>query len=300
MRVPELTLMIADAVNKENEGPLALFTMTEKDRYELKVAGMLHDCGKITTPVHVVDKGTKLETIMDRIHLVESKGEILRKEMQLQSKDALIARPQDRVSIEKELAQTLEAIDDDIAFIKKSNIGGERMSPEDIDRIKTISKRTWTNYANEVQPFLTEDEVYNLTIVAGTLTMEERKIINHHINTTINLLEKINWPDHLKRVPEYAGGHHEKMDGTGYPKGLKRSEMSLQARMMGIADIFEALTASDRPYKKSMTLSQAIKIMYRMKEEAHIDPDLFDAFINHGVHIEYARRYLNPEQIDLQ
>ena len=299
MRVPELTLMIAEAANKENDGPLAAFRMTEKDRYELKVAGMLHDCGKITTPVHVVDKATKLETIVDRIHLVESKGEILRKEILLQAKEALIAHPEGKNAIEENSQKSLVALDEDIAFIKKCNIGGERMRQEDIERLKTIAQRTWTDHKGQSQPFLSEDEVYNLTIVAGTLTKEEREIINYHINATIKLLEQINWPEHLKRVPEYAGGHHEKMDGTGYPKGLKRDQMSLQARMMGIADIFEALTASDRPYKKGMSLSQAISIMHRMKEEAHIDPDLFDAFIKHGIHIEYAKRYLKPEQLDL-
>ena len=127
----------------------------------------------------------------------------------------------------------------------------------------------------------------------------ERDTINYHIEATIKLLEQINWPDHLKRVPEFAGGHHEKMDGSGYPKGLKREQMSLPARMMGIADIFEALTASDRPYKKGMPLSQSINIMNRMKEEAHIDPDLYDTFLKHGIHIEYAKRYLKPEQNDL-
>ena len=141
--------------------------------------------------------------------------------------------------------------------------------------------------------------MYNLTIVAGTLTKEEREIINYHITATIKLLEQINWPDHLKHVPEYAGGHHERMDGTGYPRGLTREQMSPQARMMGIADIFEALTASDRPYKKGMPLSQSINIMNRMKDEAHIDADLYDIFIKHGIHLEYAKRYLKPEQIDL-
>jgi len=300
IRVPELTLMIADACDKETEGPLADFKLTEKDRYELRVAGMLHDCGKITTPVHVVDKGTKLETILDRIQLIESKGEILRKEIIIEAKEKIITSMPDKAKVEEWMKSEIQSLDDDIAFIKKCNIGGERMRPEDIERVKEIGKRTWIDHEGNQQPFLTENEIYNLTIVAGTLTKEEREIINYHITATIKLLEQIDWPDHLKRVPEYAGGHHEKMDGTGYPKGLRREQMSPQSRMMGIADIFEALTASDRPYKKGMPLSQSISIMKRMKEESHIDPDLFDVFIKHGLHIEYAKRFLKPEQIDIE
>ena len=107
--------------------------------------------------------------------------------------------------------------------------------------------------------FLTVDEIENLTIPAGTLTRAERRIINHHIDVTIRMLEALPWPQHLKNVPEYAGGHHERMDGKGYPRGLTRAQMSVQARCMGIADIFEALTAADRPYKKGKTLSESLR-----------------------------------------
>ena len=112
------------------------------------------------------------------------------------------------------------------------------------------------------------------------------------------MLESLPFPKHLKNVPEIAGGHHERMDGKGYPKGLRREEMSLQARLMGIADIFEALTAADRPYKKGMPLSQALSILGKMKEDKHIDPDLFDVFISEGVYMKYAEKHLKPDQID--
>ncbi len=285
LRVPELTLMIADAVDSETEGPLAGFQMTDQDRYELKIAGMLHDCGKITTPVHVVDKATKLETIVDRISMVESKSEILRKEAWIDYWKGINQKAISADQLKEVLEARLQQIDEELAFLRKCNIGGERMQQEDIERLKQIAQQTWVDKNNEAQPYLTDNEVYNLSIPAGTLTKEEREIINYHIVATIKLLEQMDWPDHLKNVTEYAGGHHEKMDGTGYPKGLKRDQMSLQARMMGIADIFEALTASDRPYKKGMPLSQCISIMQRMKQEAHIDPDLFDVFIKHRLHI---------------
>ena len=141
-------------------------------------------------------------------------------------------------------------------------------------------------------------EIYNLAIARGTLTEEERYKINDHIMQTIIMLSKLPFPGHLRAVPELAGGHHEKMDGTGYPKRLSRDEMSVQARIMAIADIFEALTASDRPYKKGKMLSEAIKIMSFMKKDSHVDPDLFDLFLTSGVYKEYAKRYLSEDHID--
>ncbi len=141
-------------------------------------------------------------------------------------------------------------------------------------------------------------EVYNLGIGRGTLTNEDRYHINDHIVQTIIMLEALPFPKNLKRVPEWAGGHHEKMDGTGYPKGLTRQQMSLPARMMAIADIFEALTARDRPYKKAKKLSEAVKIMSVMKKDQHVDPELFDLFLTSGVYKEYAEKFLTPDQID--
>ena len=142
------------------------------------------------------------------------------------------------------------------------------------------------------------DELENLTIRAGTLTQAERNTINHHIVATIKMLEQLPWPKHLRNVPEYAGGHHERMDGKGYPRGLTRDEMSVQARVMGIADIFEALTAHDRPYKKAMPLSQALAVLQGFKERGHIDPDLHEVFVREQVYRQYAQAFLAPEQID--
>ncbi|NUU36322.1 HD domain-containing phosphohydrolase [Pseudomonas sp. C2B4] len=141
-------------------------------------------------------------------------------------------------------------------------------------------------------------ELYNLSITRGTLTGEERYIINHHMVQTILMLSHLPFPGHLRNVAEIAGGHHEKMDGTGYPKRLKREEMSLPARMMAIADIFEALTAADRPYKKAKSLSEALGIMANMCRDAHIDPELFALFIKARIYLQYAERFLDPQQID--
>lgn len=141
-------------------------------------------------------------------------------------------------------------------------------------------------------------ELYNLSVARGTLTDEERYKINDHIVQTIIMLEKLPYPRHLRDVPMIAGCHHETMDGKGYPKRLSADDMPLTARMMAIADIFEALTASDRPYKKAKPLSEAIRIMGFMNRDSHIDPDLFRLFLASGVYLEYAREHLDPEQID--
>jgi HD-GYP domain-containing protein (c-di-GMP phosphodiesterase class II) len=143
-----------------------------------------------------------------------------------------------------------------------------------------------------------QGEIYNLCIGRGTLNDEERYKINDHIMQTIIMLEGLPFPRHLRKVAEYAGGHHEKMDGTGYPRGLTRDQMSIPARVMAIADIFEALTAADRPYKPAKKLSESIKIMGFMVKDQHIDPDLFRLFLSSGVYKEYAEKYLKPEQLD--
>ncbi|HEX6690286.1 MAG TPA: HD domain-containing phosphohydrolase [Burkholderiales bacterium] len=302
-RVPVLTMLLAEAVNDTREGPLRDFTMSEKDRYELKIAGLLHDCGKVTTPVHVVDKATKLETIFDRVHLIDTRFEVLKRDAEidaLQKKLNFIQekKPMEASEQDRRLREKLRALDDDRRFLHTTNIGSERMSDEDVARVKRIAAYRWRDGAGHEADFLTADEVKNLTVRAGTLTDDERKIINHHIVATIKMLEALPWPKHLTKVPEYAGGHHERMDGKGYPKGLKREEMSVQARCMGIADIFEALTAKDRPYKKGKTLSESLEILGRMKLNGHVDPDLFDIFVRRKVYRRYAEMFLDKEQID--
>jgi HD-GYP domain-containing protein (c-di-GMP phosphodiesterase class II) len=290
-RVPDLTLMLADAVNRCKIGPLSAFNISAADRYELKIAGLLHDCGKITTPVHIVDKATKLEKIFDRVELIELRYEMMIREIALSTLNG---------EISEEDAQKMRAqLVDDSEFLYQCNTGVESMKDADIDRVHQIaSSYSWVDQSGQTRPYLSEDEVHNLTIRSGTLTADERQIINRHIESTINMLEQLPWPAHLKKVPEYAGGHHERMDGKGYPKGLTREQMSIQARCMGIADIFEALTAKDRPYKKGKTLSESLHILGKMKLNGHIDPDLFDIFVWEKVYEEYAQKFLDDQQID--
>jgi HD-GYP domain-containing protein (c-di-GMP phosphodiesterase class II) len=317
-RVPELTMMLADAVTRTTQGPLKDFVMTEKDRYELKIAGLLHDCGKITTPVHVVDKPTKLHTLFDRIELLDTRFEVLKRDAEIEMLKKLGSMPQGHshettelkllflsegsrsvAEIRVEYESRIRQLDDDRDFLRLCNIGVEKMADADAQRIRQIARYQWCDATGKLIDFLSENELENLSIRSGTLTTAEREIINRHIDVTIKMLESLPWPKHLKNVPEYAAGHHERMDGHGYPRGLTREQMPLQARMMGIADIFEALTAKDRPYKAGKTLSESLTLLGKFKLNGHIDPDLFDVFIKEKIYLDYARLFLAPEQIDV-
>jgi HD-GYP domain-containing protein (c-di-GMP phosphodiesterase class II) len=303
-RVPVLTMMLADAAASCDIGPLKTFTMTDKERYELKIAGLLHDCGKVTTPVHVIDKGTKLQTIYDRIGTIDTRFEVLKRDAEIALLRAqLEAKETGHSQIAEEArrrhAMRMMEIDEDREFLRFCNLGSEVMNPEHQQRVRQISsKYVWRDVDGIEKEFLTTDEIENLIIRTGTLTRAERQIINRHIEVTIQMLEALPWPPHLKNVPEYAGGHHERVDGKGYPRGLKGEQMSVQARCMAIADIFEALTAEDRPYKKAKTLSESLTILGRFKLNGQIDPDLFDIFMWERVYLRYAQQYMDPQFID--
>ncbi len=298
-RVPILTNMLAEATCNINHGPHKDFSMTEADKYELNVAGYLHDCGKITTPIEVVDKATKLETIVDRIEMIDTRFEVLKRDAEIAAlKRKIESIRDDDVNPDAQLISKLKQLDDDREFIRMCNIGGEAMADELRQRVEKIAQYKIKDVEGNESNFLSDDEVYNLNIFRGTLNAEEREIVNNHIVVTIKMLKSLPLPKHLRNLTEYAGGHHEKMDGTGYPNGLKREEMSDQARMMGIADIFEALTAGDRPYKKGMPLSVALTILGRMKLGDHIDPDLFDVFMWGKIYQKYADEYLGSDQCD--
>ena len=307
-RVPEITIMLAEAVAATRDGPFADIVFSDKEMYELKIAAWLHDCGKVATPEFVVDKSTKLETIYDRVNEVETRFAVIKRDEEIKKlkKDLKIEKDRSLSSIEK--AEKIDhltkgyrkrerILKKDLDFIKESNIGGEFMSGDKKERVHEIANYKWKPNG-KIENFLSENEVYNLTIPRGTLTPEERKVINDHIVVTIKMLEELPYPKHLQNVPEFAGGHHETLDGTGYPKGLTKDEMSVQARIMAIADIFEALTARDRPYKKGKTLSQAMRILGFMKNDAHIDADLFEIFVKEKIYMKYAEGFLDPEQID--
>ncbi len=303
-RVPEIALMLAEAAHLTRDGPLAGFSMSEEEFYELKIAAMLHDCGKLATPEHVVDKATKLEALFDRVHLLEARFEILKRDaeiamlknrLRLMEQNATTAEFQ---ALEEELAQQLKHLDDDFDFLRQCNFGREFMSQAHQERIARIAGRKLHNRRGEVVDAISAEEKANLTIPGGTLTPEERKIINRHALTTLEMLEKLPWPKNLSKVPRIAGAHHERLDGKGYPLGLTGEMMSVPMRILAIADVFEALTAKDRPYRPGMTLMQALTILGKMSRDNHIDPDLFRLFIREKIYLDYARKNLLPSQID--
>ena len=351
-RVPELTFMLAKAAEQDQSPQFAHYNPTEEEWEALHIAAWLHDCGKVTTPEYVVDKATKLETLYDRIHEIRTRFEVLKRDAWINYWQAL-ANGGDEPSLAQQRDARLAELDDDFAFVARSNVGGEAMAEADLQRLDSIAQQTWTRtlddrlgvsweenkrqatreeqslpvterlLADKPEHLFTRNEseliacdnpwgfklevpqykfnrgeLYNLSITRGTLTAEERYIINNHIVQTILMLSRLPFPSYLGNIAEIAGGHHERMDGKGYPKRLNRDEMSLAARMMAIADIFEALTASDRPYKRGKTLSEALKIMAGMCLDGHIDPPLFELFMREQVFMQYARRYLEPQQID--
>ena len=303
-RVPVAAMLLADAVNLCQSGPLKDFYLDEAGYYELEIAAWLHDCGKMTTPEHVVDKARKLETICDRIKEVDTRFEVLRRDAVIELLERKLAAREGNedgmiAALEADFFDKVAELEADRDFLRRSNTGEEFMPETDRARVKAIAERYhWVNPAGVRVPLLDADEIENLTIARGTLNDRERNIINNHIVTTIKMLESLPFPKCLRRVPEFAGGHHEQMNGRGYPHGLTGAEMSIQARIMALADVFEALTASDRPYKKAKNLTETLTIMGRMALDQHIDRDLFQIFVRERVYLDYAHRFLAPEQID--
>ena len=348
-RVPVITMMLAKEASLRKDGIFKDFSIEdEEDERELKIAALLHDCGKITTPEYVVDKATKLETIYNRIHEVRTRFEVVYRDLEVLYYQKLLDG-KERDELDKWLEIEKKSLKDNFEFIANCNIGGEFMSDDYISRIQEIAKITWNkNFddtlgisqaerdrlsphdENEVEHILSDKfnhiiertryfqdeyekdgfkgtvpkhlynlgEIYNLTVRKGTLSQEERFKINEHIIMTIKMLDQLPFPEQLKRIPEYAGVHHETLIGTGYPKQLTKEDMSVPARIMALADIYEALTASDRPYKEPKKLSESIKILSFMVKDQHVDKDIFELFLTSGIYKEYGKKYLKPEQID--
>ena len=309
-RVVDLTLMIANKISDIEDGKFKEVHFNEDEIEELRLAAWMHDVGKITTPENVVDKATKLEAIVDRIEHVETRYHLIMRTTEneyLQKKLSILenGKPGEGEPVklkmdrlDQELAATVQTLRDELEFIKICNSPGEFMGDEKIERVREIAQKTYT-LDGETHNHLSDDEVENLCIRKGTLTDDERKIIENHAEMTFKILSELPFPRKLANVPEYAGGHHEKLDGTGYPRRLDENELPLQSRIMAIADIFEALTARDRPYKEPMKLSQAIKILGFMKKDRHIDPDILDLFIESELYKEYAEKEMRPEQVDI-
>lgn len=304
-RVPALTLMLASAVDATTDGPYAGVHMTERDRYELKIAGMLHDCGKIATPVHVADKATKLQTLFDRIELISTRFEVLKRDAEIATlRQQLALRtctdPAAEAAVGQRLEEALAHIDADRAFLREVNRAQSVMTDAQLSKVRDIgTRRHWRNADGVQVPFLSGDELDNLTILRGTLTAQEHEIVNHHVAVTNAMLGKVQWPKHLKNVPEYVVAGRERPQGTGLSQELQRQQVPLQSRMLALADVFEALTSTGRPYRPRMKLSKALEVMVRFAKSGYVDADLFDVFMRQGVYRQFAERFLSPEQMDL-
>ena len=331
-RVPVIARMLATAAVQQDHGPLKNFEMNEDDWYALNIASWLHDCGKVTTPEYIVDKATKLETINNRIHEIRNRFEILRRDAHIDYLKKRLKNIAPQEDLQNEYIQKIKQLEDDFDFIANCNIGDIPLSDKDVARLQEISHikfiryfsrmkgLSWAErdaikdtelYSNPSYENLLQNrddqinapynrgELYNLTIRSGTINKKEREKINEHIVVTIDMLKALPFPKELSNVVEYAGAHHERIDGQGYPNGLTGEQMSVPARIMAIADIFEALTANDRPYKEPKKLSKVLAIMQHMKNSGHIDPDLYEVFVRNKIYAEYAEQYISPKQIDI-
>lgn len=287
-RVPILTMLLAQAANRSQHPNFKDFTLSEAELFEIKTAAWLHDCGKLATPEYIMDKSTKLETIFDRIDEIETRFNL--KAFQ----DLAVKYEIPEAEIKATQAHYLQQYQQ----INRINSGGEFLEQQDADLISHWQQQQVRTLEGEVVPFLNTEEATNLKIERGTLNDEEREIMQDHAAMSIQMLSILPFPKELARVAEIAGGHHERMDGKGYPNHLTEPQLSIPARMMGIADIFEALSAGDRPYKKAKTLSESLRILGFMKKEGHINAELFNLFIREKVYLDYAKAHLKPEQID--
>lgn len=330
-RVPVIARLLATAAVQADSGPLKDFEMSSDDWYALHIASWLHDCGKVTTPEYIVDKATKLETIYNRIHEIRNRFEILRRDAHIEYLKKRLKNVDTQERLQAEFVHKVKLLEKDYDFVAKCNIGDNELSQQDIAELERISRITFIRYFSRIKgiswaerdhitdleasdnPGLenllqnrpdhlfdkyNRGELYNLEIPRGTINKEEREKINEHIVVTIDMLKALPFPKELSKVVEYAGAHHERIDGKGYPNGLTGAQMSIPAKIMAIADIFEALTANDRPYKEPKKLSEVLKIMQDMKNNGHIDPDLYKVFITSQVYMDYAEQYISPEQID--
>ncbi|GGA69058.1 hypothetical protein GCM10011369_08370 [Neiella marina] len=349
-RVPELGLMLAAVASEDNTEHFKSFALdTEDKRREFKLAAWLHDCGKVITPEHIVDKGSKLECIYNRIHEVRMRFEVIWRDLEIDFLKQAAEQPGQRAELLQSLNQQREQLQSDFEFVAACNQGGEFMADDKLAKLEQISNRTWQRHFSDqlgLSPLeelsvgerqslpVTENllmdkdshivhraapiqypphlginvdipeykanlgELYNLKVGRGTLTPEDRFIINEHIIGTIKMLDSMPFPEEMANVPRYASTHHETLKGTGYPRKLSAEQLSIPERILVLADIFEALTASDRPYKKAKPLSVAIDILHKMCLDQHVDIEVFRLFLSSGVYLQYAQRFLPTSQID--
>ncbi len=298
-RVADLTLTMADVINDLQEGVFKDIKFSPDQLYELRIAAYMHDIGKVTTPVEIVEKAKKLQTIFDRIHYIRLRMDYLTQKTMLEGQNAKIELMQSNAdsekleTLDKEIQDKLGELKDIREFINKCNEPGEFLEDDTLERLKEIAQRTYLDESGETQPFLKEDELLNLSIRRGSITELERKKMQDHAAVTLRMLKQIPFTKKLKNIPDFAGAHHEFINGKGYPLGLKGDEIPFEGKLMAVTDIAEALTASDRPYKKAMPLETVYRILRSMAEKEELDINLVELFIEKEVYKIYQEKHEN-------
>lgn len=298
-RVADLTLTMADVIHNQDEGAFKDIKFSPDQIYELRIAAYMHDIGKVTSPVEIVEKAKKLQTIFDRIQYVRLRMEYIIQKIKLegqQKKIDLLEKGVDTAEIKKVEANSenqIQEIRDIRDFINKCNEPGEFLEDETLEKLKKISQKTYRDHEDQEQPFLTEDELTNLSIRRGSITEAERKKMQDHAAVTLRMLKQIPFTKKLKNIPAFAGAHHEFINGKGYPLGLKGDEIPFEGKLMAVTDIAEALTAADRPYKKAMPLETVYRILRSMAENGELDSELVELFIGQEVYKTYQEKYEN-------
>jgi len=301
-KVAKIANMITEAIHKSDKGYYKDIYYSDEDIKQINLSALLHDVGKIVTPNYIMDKRNKLETIIDRIELIDERVEILKRDVKIKylEKELTLLKGQKSipVDLQEDEAKELIILDDIQNFLRKCNIGSEFLEDDKILYLQTIAKKTYEFSGQEVH-LLRGDELENLSIKKGTLTDDERDIIRNHAYATVEILNAITFPKALKRVPDIASNHHEKLDGTGYPRQLTAEELTLEDRILILADMFEALSASNRSYKSPNSMSEIAAIMQKLIDNGHMDKNLVEFFFESGIYREYAHSELNTEQQDI-
>ena len=299
-RVADLTLTMAEVIHNHDEGAFKDRKFSPDQMYELRIAAYMHDIGKVTSPVEIVEKAKKLQTIFDRIHYIRLRMDYIIQKVKLegqQKKIELLERKADLAEIKKvelKSEKQIQEMEDIRSFINKCNEPGEFLEDETLDKLKEISLRTYLDNEGQQQPFITEDELLNLSIRRGSITDAERKKMQDHAAVTLKMLKQIPFTKKLKNIPSFAGAHHEFINGKGYPLGLKGDEIPFEGKLMAVTDIAEALTASDRPYKKAMPLETVYRILRSMAGNGELDNDMVELFINEEIYKTYQEKHETP------
>lgn len=296
-RVSDLTLTMAETVNAMTSGCYKDVSFNADQLHELRIASWMHDIGKVTTPVEIIEKGKKLEALFNRIHFIDLRMKYVSEKIRtaaLEQKIELLENhgtPGEIEFLERKTRQKLEEMQDIRGFMKRCNEPYDSLQKKDIERLQEIAQMTFIDEDGKEQKFLTANELENLSIPRGSITKAEREVMKEHAYITLKMLQQIPFTKQLKNIPKFAGAHHECINGKGYPLGLKGDEIPFEGKLMAVTDIAEALTAHDRPYKKAMPLEKVYGILRSMVQNGQLDHNLVEIFIQERVYEKYQQKY---------